>query len=99
MKIGINIPEYYREFLEEIANVNEMHISTICGLIVENNLSFNRNAKRVPLFNRQVHISYAKKCDSGLVPDPKFEEEQYKPSMSYEDMIADLEAFKPDSED
>lgn len=61
MKVGITINGYFEPYLEEIAKLNNMSVTSICGLIVENFLSFNKKNQRFPLFQKQVNIVFSEK--------------------------------------
>lgn len=59
MKIGITIPDYYKRYLEKISKLNNISVTGVCSLIVENFLSYNNNLKKFPLFRRDVRIVFA----------------------------------------
>lgn len=69
MKIGIVIPNYYEQYLLKIANLNGKTKSSICGLIVENFLSYNLNLKKFPLFQQNVKIVFANEKPKNSVDD------------------------------
>lgn len=89
MKIGITISNYYEKELKEIANLNNMAVTTICGLIVENFITFNKNRGAIPLFKQETKIVFAKskskKDDSD--PNDEIEDDKYS-NMSREELLA-----------
>lgn len=69
MKVGITINGYFKPYLEDIAKLNNMSITSICGLIVENFLSFNKINKRFPFFQKQVKIVFSEKVNKSYIDD------------------------------
>lgn len=63
MKVGITLNDYYKKYLGEIASLNNMSITSICGLIVENFLSYNEKNKKFPLFKTSISIVFAQKVN------------------------------------
>lgn len=95
MKIGLTINNYYKDYIEEIAKMNNMPVTTICGIILQNFLDFNKQQRRYPIIRQCYKMVFAKTPKDEQV-DPNFEEEQL---ADWDEMIEDLENFKPDSED
>ena len=95
MKIGITLPRYYEDYLTEIAKVNGLSITTICGLVLENYLSYNKANKRVPLFQRKWNVVYAKKQqpDDGNNYEGMSDDEvnqRAKSLLSRDEMLAEI---------
>lgn len=58
MKIGITITKDIEEYLKEIAIENGLSKTTICSLIVENFLSYNKRKKKKPIFKKVTMILF-----------------------------------------
>lgn len=58
MKIGITINDYFNTYLEQLSIANKLSKTAICGLIVENFLSYNLKFKKLPLFKKAIRIVY-----------------------------------------
>ena len=98
MKIGITIPNYYAQYLNEIANLNNSNKTAVCSLIVENFLSFNKKQKKFPLFRKDVRIVFANEVpknsviDSGSPSDScDVHEDGEHPSLSRDEILEQLE--------
>lgn len=87
MKIGITLPEYYKEYIEEIAKVNNLSKTAVCGLILENFLSFNKERRYFPRFKRQTTLVFEKPKNSGEKPDEPENDEQ---TATREEILARL---------
>ena len=96
MKIGLTINNYYKDYIEEIAKMNNMTVTTICGIILQNFLDFNKHQRRYPIIRQCYKMVFASEHKDEQV-DPNFEEEQ---EVDWDQLIKELEEdFKPDSED
>lgn len=83
MKVGITLNDYYKKYLGEIASLNNMSITSICGLIVENFLSYNEKNKKFPLFKTSISIVFAEKVDNSKLVDEEG-------SLSRDEILASL---------
>lgn len=98
MKVGITINGYFKPYLEEIAKLNNMSLTSICGLIVENFLSFNKKNKRFPLFQKQVNIVFSEKVfksdlDNNYSDSGAGSVDQASESLNKEELLKKIEQY------
>lgn len=98
MKIGITIPNYYSQYLDEIAKLNNSCKTAICSLIVENFLSYNKKQKKFPLFRKDVRIVFANEVPKSSVGNSGSDisssdvhQDSEQPSLSRDEILKGLE--------